>query len=91
MPANIKFMSAGGPTGAMPAFNCQPLLPGEDVTTGNRSTPAPVDCYVRVYTDVSMRVAFGGASVTAASTDMQVSGEFTGFVPAGTYVAVVDG
>lgn len=89
--ANVTFLTVGGPSGAISAFNGVPLEASQDVASGAASTASPRECWCRVYTTGAMRVLFSQAtSPTAASTDMYVNGAFEAWVPAGTKVAVLD-
>jgi len=92
---NVAFLSAGGPSGAVPVYNAIPLST-ENVTSSGVSAAstgaAPRPCYVRVRTDTAVRMAFG-PTPTAVATGMWLGANetFDAFVPAGTKVAVIDG
>ena len=88
--AQITFLTAGGPSGGVNVFNCNPLKTPEDVSSGAASSAAPRDCYVKMVLEADMRVAFGPSASATSGDEVFTAGTWDRFIPAGHKVAVLD-
>lgn len=91
---NVVFSTVGGPSGAIGAYNAEPLS-SENVTssvTSAQSAAAPADCAVRIATNADIYVKAGSNPTASAGNDwlVQSGTSLDLFVNAGSKIAVID-